>query len=110
VAVVKSHGPIESVLGVTGVDEPTETVDDPAVVGFPDAARDGWGLPWLLISGSQTAAARNCTAAADATRARMRQEQSHRPIAFPAPPPDYLPERHLKGRVGVYAVAASAQG
>ena len=41
VAVVKKHGPIESVLGVTRVDEIAETVDDPAVVGFPDAAGDG---------------------------------------------------------------------
>ena len=41
VAVVKTHGPIESVLGITRVDEVTETVDDPAAVGFPDAARDG---------------------------------------------------------------------
>jgi anti-anti-sigma factor len=41
VAVVKAHGPIESILAVTRVDEVTETVDDPAVVGFPDTARDG---------------------------------------------------------------------
>jgi anti-sigma B factor antagonist len=41
VALVKSHGPIESILGLTRVDEVTETVDDPAVVGFPDTARDG---------------------------------------------------------------------
>jgi anti-sigma B factor antagonist len=41
VAVVKTHGPIENILGVTRVDEITETVDDPAVVGFPDAAREG---------------------------------------------------------------------
>jgi anti-anti-sigma factor len=41
VAVVKAHGPIESVLGVTRVEEITETVDDPAVLGFPDAGRDG---------------------------------------------------------------------
>jgi anti-anti-sigma factor len=41
VAVVKSHGPIESVLDVTRVDEITETVDDPSVVGFPDATRTG---------------------------------------------------------------------
>lgn len=41
VAVVKTHGPIESVLDVTRVDEITETVDDPAAVGFPDAGREG---------------------------------------------------------------------
>jgi anti-anti-sigma factor len=41
VAVVKTHGPIENILGVTRVDEITETVDDPAVVGFPDAGGDG---------------------------------------------------------------------
>jgi anti-anti-sigma factor len=41
VAVVKTHGPIESVLGVTRADEITETVDDPAAVGFPDATRKG---------------------------------------------------------------------
>jgi hypothetical protein len=41
VAVAKTHGPIENVLAFTRVDEVTETVDDPAVVGFPDAARDG---------------------------------------------------------------------
>jgi anti-anti-sigma factor len=40
VAVVKSHGPVESMLDLTRVDEITETVDDPAAVGFPDAARD----------------------------------------------------------------------
>jgi RND superfamily putative drug exporter len=40
-AVVKAHGPIESVLGVTRVDEMAETVDDPAAVGFPDAAGRG---------------------------------------------------------------------
>ena len=41
VAVVKAHGPIESILGITRVDEIAETVDDPGAVGFPDAARDG---------------------------------------------------------------------
>jgi anti-anti-sigma factor len=41
VAVVKKHGPIESVLAITRADEITETVDDPAAVGFPDAVRDG---------------------------------------------------------------------
>jgi anti-anti-sigma factor len=40
VVVVKSHGPIESILGVTRVDEMTETIDDPAAVGFPDSARE----------------------------------------------------------------------
>jgi RND superfamily putative drug exporter len=40
VAVVKAHGPIESILGITRVDEITETVTDPAVLGFPDAAPD----------------------------------------------------------------------
>ena len=41
VAVVKTHGPIENILGVTRVDEIAETVDDPAAVGFPDAPWEG---------------------------------------------------------------------
>jgi anti-anti-sigma factor len=40
VVVVKAHGPIEDILGITRVDEITETVDDPAVVGFPDVEPD----------------------------------------------------------------------
>jgi anti-anti-sigma factor len=37
VVVVKAHGPIESVLEVTRVEDIPETVDDPGKVGFPDA-------------------------------------------------------------------------
>jgi anti-anti-sigma factor len=36
VALVKAHGPIESVLELTRVGEMAETVDDPGAVGFPD--------------------------------------------------------------------------
>jgi hypothetical protein len=36
VVLVKSHGPIEDVLALTRVSDLTETVDDPASVGFPD--------------------------------------------------------------------------
>jgi anti-anti-sigma factor len=39
--VVKAHGPIETVLGVTRIDQIPDTVDDPALVGFPDEARNG---------------------------------------------------------------------
>jgi RND superfamily putative drug exporter len=35
-AVVKAHGPIDTVLRMTRVDEITETVEDPAALGFPD--------------------------------------------------------------------------
>ena len=40
VALVKAHGPIESVLDVTRVSDMTETVEDPAAVGFPDEGDD----------------------------------------------------------------------
>ena len=38
VALVRAHGPIEEVLELTHVEEMTETVEDPATVGFPDEA------------------------------------------------------------------------
>jgi hypothetical protein len=36
VALVKGGGSIDTVLAVTRVEEMTDTVDDPAAVGFPD--------------------------------------------------------------------------
>ena len=38
VALVRAHGPIEDLLDMTRVEEMTETVEDPAAVGFPDEA------------------------------------------------------------------------
>ena len=38
VALVRTHGPIEDLLDMTRVEEMTETVEDPAAVGFPDEA------------------------------------------------------------------------
>jgi len=39
VALVRTHGPIEDVLDLTRVEDMTQTVEDPAAVGFPDEAR-----------------------------------------------------------------------
>jgi anti-anti-sigma factor len=38
VALVRAHGPIEDLLDMTRVEEMTQTVEDPAAVGFPDEA------------------------------------------------------------------------
>ncbi len=38
VALVRARGPIENVLDVTRVDQVTQTVEDPAALGFPDEA------------------------------------------------------------------------
>ena len=37
VALVREHGPIENVLEMSHVEDMTETTEDPAAVGFPDA-------------------------------------------------------------------------
>ncbi len=37
VALVREHGPIEDVLEMSHVEDMTETIEDPATVGFPDA-------------------------------------------------------------------------
>jgi anti-anti-sigma regulatory factor len=36
VALVRARGPIEDVLELTHIEDITETVEDPATVGFPD--------------------------------------------------------------------------